>query len=296
MKKIHIDEVKRRLRVQGRGIEIDESTYRVISDKAWFICSHGHKWDAITTNVVGIGHGCPHCRKANCSAKWKEVHARPEVKAKHKASIKAALNRPEIKARQKAGAKAACSRPEERARKSAASKEVASRPEVKAKKSAAMKVVLDSPEARAKMSARAKVALNRPETKARQKAGIKAALNHPDAKAKLRENGGWHHVKWYRERGYDLIYLYLIEFIFNGDRHCKTGISCNPKNRWYQLERAGCTNIQLLCKPIEGTPEYICKREREIMRASRTYHSGLPKSFDGHSECFTRLIAPEIIF
>lgn len=222
--KIHIDEAKKRLSEDGRGIRI-VSGYTKMTAKAEFECLAGHRWVAMAYSVIGDGTGCPKCCNENHSDIMKAAYARPNAKKKLTDAMIARY-----------------ARPEERARTGARIKALWSDPEYKSK-----------------------------------------------MKVKMRESKkrGWNNPKKYRRLGYEVIWLYIIEFLFNGEMIQKVGITSNRRRRFRDFG----DGIQIIfCE--SGSPEYICKREKEILKASRPYHANLPKSFKGHSECFTRVIDP----
>lgn len=141
-----------------------------------------------------------------------------------------------------------------------------------------------SPELRAKIGEKVKAYLALPEVKEKRR----KAYARPEVKAKMREKGGWNTPKYYLKLGYEVIWLYIIEFLFEGTLIQKVGITHDRKKRWREFGGG----IQVIFSEA-GSPEYICKREKEIIKASRDYYANLPKSFDGHSECFTRVIDPK---
>lgn len=233
---VPIEEVKNRLIEDGKGIQIIESTYESIGKNAEFICKDGHRWRARAWHVSRGKQGCPHCYELNREAIKNEVMNRPEVKKKHRASMKEVQNRPEVKAL---------------------------------------------------IGAKSRANWRRREYKEKHKAG----MNRPDVKEKQRINGGWHKAEWFEERGHKKIALYKIEFIYNQKRIEKVGITSKPRVRLNQVDAS---NLQMI-SPLEwGTPEFICKREREIKRASRSYSVNMPDDFHGRSECFTQIIDPQI--
>jgi group I intron endonuclease len=113
----------------------------------------------------------------------KATLARPEVKAKISAGMKAAHARPEVKEKRKE----VFSRPEVKAKVSAASKAAHAQPEIKAKLSAASKAAHARPEVKAKISAASKASNARPEVKEKISAGMKAAHARPEVKEKRKE-------------------------------------------------------------------------------------------------------------
>lgn len=268
-KRITIHDVKRRLIEDGRGIEIAESSFKGMTQnrkqlKAVFKCSSGHFWNTRVASVLLTKSGCPKCALENQSNLVRLAQARPEVRAKMRAAAKEISNRPEIKALRIAAILS---------------------PASKAKSRATMR----TPASKAKRSAAMKAAHARPESKAR----ILASYNRPDVIEKLQKNGGWHDAKWYRKHGYETINLYKIGFIYEGRRIEKVGVSCNAKLRWSQLNTAGAKDIRLIAIE-EGTPEVICKREREIKKASYSNRAEMPDDFHGRSECFTQIIDPKL--
>lgn len=153
------------------------------------------------------------------------------------------------------------------------------RPDVRARYIAGM----NRPEVRAKHRA----TMARADVKARHSAATKAAMSRPDVKAKHLAKCGWHMPRWYREHGHKKIWLYIVEFTYNEKPIQKVGITCDRKRRWRDLGEC----VQIIYTE-SGTPEYICQRERDIIRASRPYYANLPNDFDGHSECFTHVVVP----
>lgn len=112
-------------------------------------------WAGRCMNLLEGGEGLT---SADASATW----ADPE----HAAKVKAAAARPEVKAKVKAGLKAMWADPEHAAKMSAANKAAQNRPDVKARNSAASKALAQTPERRAFL------------------ASIQASANTPEAKAK----------------------------------------------------------------------------------------------------------------
>lgn len=98
---------------------------------------------------------------------------------------------------------------------------------------------------------------------------------------------GWWNEHKYIASGHKWIYLYIVEFYPEGKWSLKTGTSWNPRERF-----KGWGWVQVLARE-EGPPHYICQRERDIIKASRAYPTGISKDFGGHSECFTRIIDPK---
>lgn len=137
----------------------------------------------------------------------------------------------------------------------------------------------------------------RPDVRARRKSVMKEINSRLDVKKKHRADGGWANAKRFRELGYNRIALYKIEFIYKHHRIKKPGISHDPKARWKEisikLRTLGASDIQLLTDFEWGTPEEICKREREIKKASMKYLAHMPRDFKGWSECFTQIVDPK---
>lgn len=303
-RKITIEEAKRRLREDGRGIRLIGG-YTKMGAKAEFECSRGHRWHTMANYVVWAKNGCPQCHADRRSDVAKATMNRADVKEKHRASVSkpehkakmSALARafhalPEVKARHRAAIKAALNHPDVKTRHRDATKTALARPEVRAKISARQKVAMNRPEVKAKTSAAAKANWARPEYRAKHSARMKEALAKPEVKAKWRENSGWYTPKHYRKLGHEVIWLYIVEFIFEGNPIQKVGITCDCKKRWSELNVGG---VQII-HTESGSPEYICKREKEIIRASHGYYANLPKSFNGYTECFHRVIDPRNMF
>jgi hypothetical protein len=126
------------------------------------------------------------------SAITKERHAREELESPGRQSRRSReiLSRPEVKAKHRASVKAACARPEVKAKKSASAKVSHARPEVKAKKSASAKAQAKREEAvnPGCHKRRSKECQNRPEVKAKKSASLKVSHARPEVKAKLSEN------------------------------------------------------------------------------------------------------------
>jgi hypothetical protein len=107
------------------------------------------------------------------------ARAKPEVKQRHAAAVRAALASPEVRQRISATGKAVRASPEVRRRMSAASRAALASPEVRQRLSKAIKSALSSPEVRQRMSATAKAALASPEARQRKVAALKAGLARP---------------------------------------------------------------------------------------------------------------------
>ncbi|MDE0022766.1 MAG: GIY-YIG nuclease family protein [Candidatus Poribacteria bacterium] len=140
--------------------------------------------------------------KAKVTNALKARWANPDNRAKHRASMKAALNRPDVKARRaltearpevKARRKAALNRPEVKARRKAALNRpdvkarralTEARPEVKARRSKAAKAAhaKRTPAEKAKTKAARALTEARPEVKAMRSASQKRAQNRPDVR------------------------------------------------------------------------------------------------------------------
>ena len=125
--------------------------------------------------------------KARHRAAVKAAHARPETKTKHRAAVKAAYARPEVKAKRRAASKAAHARPETKAKHRAAVIAAVNRPEARKKKKAALADPIIKAKHRAAVKAGTKIAAQRPELKALRLANLKAARARPEVQEKIRK-------------------------------------------------------------------------------------------------------------
>lgn len=311
-KRITLAQAQARLDADGRGIRI-VSGYSKLGANAEFECANGHRYRAIVHNVVNNRQGCMRCyknrnvpsaaeisRRLNAHGrgmrmigKYVNMNTKVEFACRkgHVVLARAAdiINRGHGCAKCYGASRseiirAAMTRPDVLARTRARSRS----PEARAQRSAIMKRVYERPGERERRSAAIKAAYADPEVKAKLVAAQKAAWARPGAKAKRTEKKGWNNAKRYKKLGHETIWLYIVEFAHNGQRIEKVGITTDLKRRW---RRIGAEAVQVIYTE-SGTPEYICQRERDILRASRPYYANLPKDFTGHSECFTHVIIP----
>lgn len=121
-----------------------------------FIDLHRDSEFCMNLSNSAVGGSGPHTEESK--ARLREAHARPEVKAKHRAAVKANAARPEVKAKRSASRKAVAARPGQREKHSAAVKAAHARPGQWEKRSAALKEAFARPEVKAKRCAANKAA------------------------------------------------------------------------------------------------------------------------------------------
>lgn len=134
--------------------------------------------------AVRAAHARPEV-KANISAASRALHARPEVKKRHRAGICLALARPDVKKRMRASLIEAFARPDVKAKRSAAQLKTQARPEVKAAQRAGLIAALARPDVKARHRAGCIEAFARPEAKEHRRASIRASWVHRHAKEVL---------------------------------------------------------------------------------------------------------------
>lgn len=182
----HYNRIVKKLAALGMCVEVrmvasglNESTaFAIEMDRISF-------WRAAGVKLANRTDGGEGVRGAMHGAVMRAVHARPEVKIRHRAAVKEAHARPETKERHRVACKESQGRPEVREKTRARMIALRSNPEDQKKRNAALIATLATPEVKAKKRAAMIEVRSRPGMAEKIRAGIKRALATPEVSQKL---------------------------------------------------------------------------------------------------------------